>query len=279
MGINKVTTIQYEAHTDFDSIQKYDSYALSFVNEDRSQYYVAKRIIDFLAALVLLLLLSPLLLLISVAILIYSPGPIFFVQERVGSKRETRKKYSYWKRVPFKCYKFRTMHINCDSTIHKEYVKALIENDEQRMSALQAAPTLPRKTIDKQEQLTALQNAPTLPRKLVNDPRITRPGALLRKFSLDELPQLWNVLRGDMSLVGPRPAIPYEVDMYKGWHLKRLEASPGLTGLQQITARCSADFDQQVKLDIEYIEKQSLWLDIKIILKTPLAVMSTKGAH
>jgi lipopolysaccharide/colanic/teichoic acid biosynthesis glycosyltransferase len=98
-------------------------------------------------------------------------------------------------------------------------------------------------------------------------------------LSLDELPQLWNVLRGDMSLVGPRPAIPYEVDVYSPWHLRRLEAQPGISGLQQVTARCAADFDTQVRLDIEYIQSQSLWLDIKIMLKTPLAILSTKGAN
>jgi lipopolysaccharide/colanic/teichoic acid biosynthesis glycosyltransferase len=151
------------------------------------------------------------------------------------------------------------MKTDADPSIHQAYVKALIENDEAKMSALQGAPSQPR--------------------KLVNDSRITRPGKFLRKSSLDELPQLWNVLLGDMSLVGPRPAIPYEVEMYKSWHLKRLEARPGLTGLQQIMARSTADFDQQVQLDIEYIDNQSLWLDVKIILKTPLVIISTTGAH
>jgi lipopolysaccharide/colanic/teichoic acid biosynthesis glycosyltransferase len=127
--------------------------------------------------------------------------------------------------------------------------------------------------------MVALQGAPTQPRKLVNDNRIIRPGKFLRKLSLDELPQLWNVLIGDMSLIGPRPAIPYEVDMYKPWHLRRLEAQPGITGLQQVTARCTTDFDEQVQYDIEYIDNQSLWLDIKIIIKTPLAILSTKGAY
>jgi lipopolysaccharide/colanic/teichoic acid biosynthesis glycosyltransferase len=151
------------------------------------------------------------------------------------------------------------MKINADPSIHQAYIKALIENDEAKM--------------------TALQGAPTQPRKLVNDPRVIRPGKLLRKLSLDELPQLWNILIGDMSLVGPRPAIPYEVDMYKSWHFRRLEAQPGLTGLQQVTARCTTDFDKQVQLDIDYIDNQSFWLDMKIIIKTPLAIISTKGAY
>lgn len=241
------------------SLEKYDSNALRLVSKSQSAYYVAKRIIDIVVSLLLLVLLSPLMLLTAVSIYLYSPGPIFFTQERVGAKRQQNGKHFYWKRVFFRCYKFRTMKINADPSIHQAYVKALIENDE--------------------AQMTALQGAPTQPRKLVNDSRIIRPGKLLRKLSLDELPQFWNVLCGDMSLVGPRPAIPYEVEMYKPWHLQRLEAQPGITGLQQVTARCTTDFDQQVQFDIEYINKQSLWLDLKIIVKTPMAVMSTKGAH
>ncbi|MBI1794934.1 MAG: sugar transferase [Chloroflexi bacterium] len=242
-----------------DIIRRYDPNALRLVAQNRNGYYVAKRILDSLIALVLLLLLSPLLLLISILIVIYSPGPVFFTQERVGAKRETHGRHTYWKKATFPCYKFRTMHVNADSSIHQAYVAALIKNDE--------------------EQMTALQGAPTQPRKLVNDLRIIRPGKLLRKFSLDELPQLWNVLRGEMSLVGPRPAIPYEVEMYKPWHLQRLEAQPGITGLQQVKTRSAADFDQQVRLDIQYIQNQSLWLDIKIMFETPFVIISAKGAY
>lgn len=241
------------------AIQEYDPNALRIVSEDMNIYYLTKRIVDFVLAFILLILLSPLFLLTAILIYLYSPGTIFFTQERVGSKRQQIGKHYYWKRVNFRCYKFRTMKINADSSIHQAYVKALIENNE--------------------AQMTALQGAPTQPRKLVNDSRIIRPGKLLRKLSIDELPQLLNVLRGDMSLIGPRPAIPYEIEMYKPWHLRRLEAQPGITGLQQVIARCNSDFDQQVRLDIEYIDHQSFWLDMKIIIKTPLAVISTKGAY
>ena len=225
----------------------------------RNGYYITKRIIDLLIALFFLAILFPLMAIIAIAILIYSPGPIFYVQERVGARREQRGKNSYWKMVHFPCYKFRTMKINSDASIHQAYVKALIENNH--------------------EQMAALQGKETEIRKLVNDPRIIRPGKLLRKYSLDELPQFLNVLRGDMSMVGPRPAIPYEVEVYKPFHLRRLEAQPGITGLQQVPARCIADFDQQVQLDIQYIEHQSLWLDIKIMLKTPWAILFAKGAY
>lgn len=225
----------------------------------RQAYFIAKRLLDFVVALTLLLALSPLMLVTALLIFVYSPGPIFFVQERVGAKVHFIGKHAYWKKVNIRCFKFRTMKVNADPAIHRAYVQALIENDEKKM--------------------TALQGAPAQPRKLVNDPRIIRPGRLLRKLSIDELPQLFNVLRGDMSMVGPRPAIPYEVEIYKPWHLQRLLAQPGITGLQQVTARCTKDFDEQVRLDIEYIEKQSFWLDLKIMFKTPFAILSAKGAY
>jgi lipopolysaccharide/colanic/teichoic acid biosynthesis glycosyltransferase len=170
------------------------------------------------------------------------------------------------------------MHCNADPSIHQAYIRALIDNNEQEMEAVQEKATEPTKLV-RQRQLAAAQQAPTRPRKLTDDARIIRPGKLLRKLSLDELPQLWNVLRGEMSMIGPRPAIPYEVQMYKPWHLKRLQALPGLTGLQQVTARCTKEFDEQVKLDIEYIERQSIWLDLKIAIKTPFAIIFGTGAY
>lgn len=227
--------------------------------DDRSVYYFLKRTIDILGAFLLLVILSPLMLLIAAAIALYSRGPIFFSQERVGAKRTSSGRSVRWEKVIFRCYKFRTMHANSDPSVHIAYISALISNDKEEMSALQGGVSEIR--------------------KLINDPRITRPGKLLRKASLDELPQLFNVLRGDMSLVGPRPAIPYEVEMYKPWHLKRLEAQPGITGLQQVIARSTADFDQQVLLDIDYIEHQSIWLDLKIMIKTPIVIFSAKGAE
>lgn len=242
-----------------DSIRKFDPFALQLVKENRHIYYSVKRFIDVVGAFVLLLLLSPVMLIIALSIILYSPGPVFFVQERVGAKRQFHGKYSYWKRVTFPCYKFRTMRINADPSIHQAYIQALIKND--------------------QEAMDALQGEASKIRKLIRDPRITRPGKFLRKFSLDELPQFWNVLRGDMSLVGPRPSIPYEVELYEPWYLKRLEAQPGITGLQQVSARSTIDFDHQIQLDIEYIQHQSTWLDTKIILKTPFAILSTKGAE
>lgn len=242
-----------------ETFTKHESPTLYLAIPKSTSYYVAKRALDLSIALILLVFFLPFMVLVAALIFVYSPGPVFFIQERVGAKRQSQNGQSYWKRVNFRCFKFRTMKLEVDSTIHQAYVRALIENDEEKMAALQGTPTTQR--------------------KLVHDDRILKPGLFLRKFSIDELPQLWNVVRGDMSLVGPRPAIPYEVEMYKPWHLGRLEAQPGITGLQQITARCNADFDFQVQRDLEYIEKQSFWLDLKIIFMTPLAVLSTKGAH
>ena len=247
-----------QSEADFELTRKVDPEVLRLKGGSRSAYYLAKRIVDILIALILLVLFSPLMFLIALAIKIYSPGPIFFVQERVGAKRQVRGKKIFWKRVAFSCYKFRTMHHNVDTSIHQAYIKALIENDQQQMQNLQG-------------ETSSIH-------KLVHDSRITRPGRLLRILSLDELPQFFNVLRGDMSLVGPRPAIPYEVEMYKPWHLQRLEVQPGITGLQQVTCRSTADFDEQVRLDIEYVNRQSLLLDIKIMLKTPVVILSTRGA-
>jgi lipopolysaccharide/colanic/teichoic acid biosynthesis glycosyltransferase len=244
---------------DFDLIRKYDPNALSLVIAKREGYYIVKRVLDIVIASLMLLLLSPILALIALTIVLYSPGPVFFIQERVGAKRQRRGSHTYWQRVNFRCYKFRTMRINTDSSLHQAYMRALIEDNE--------------------EEMQRLQGQDTKIRKLIRDPRITRPGKILRKLSLDELPQLLNVLRGDMSMVGPRPAIPYEVELYKSWYLRRLEAQPGITGLQQVVARSTFDFDQQMRLDIQYVEKQSFLLDLKIMLKTPLVIISTKGAQ
>jgi lipopolysaccharide/colanic/teichoic acid biosynthesis glycosyltransferase len=236
-----------------------DTDLLGLVSDRRVLYYSIKRGMDMIFSLLFLILLSPFFALITLGITIYSPGPIFFKQERMGAVRISHAGKVFWKKQKFICYKFRTMKVNSDSKIHEDYIKALINENKEKMNELQGGTTEIR--------------------KLTSDPRVTRPGKLLRKLSLDELPQFWNVLRGDMSLVGPRPAIPYEVEMYKPWYIHRLEAQPGITGLQQVTARCTASFEEQVKLDIEYIKRQSIWLDLLIMIKTPIVILSTKGAE
>jgi lipopolysaccharide/colanic/teichoic acid biosynthesis glycosyltransferase len=151
------------------------------------------------------------------------------------------------------------MKPGADTSIHKAYIKALIEND--------------------QEKILEMQNGDPKIHKLANDTRVTRVGNFLRRTSLDEIPQFWNVLKGDMSLVGPRPAIPYEVEMYKPWYHQRLEAKPGITGLWQVKVRNLADFDEMMRLDVEYIEKQSFGLDLEILIKTPFTMINGRGAR
>jgi lipopolysaccharide/colanic/teichoic acid biosynthesis glycosyltransferase/ActR/RegA family two-component response regulator len=224
----------------------------------RDAYFAGKRIVDFCLAGVCLALLSPVLLIAAALIRLESPGSPMFKQIRIGSRRRKTPDGEIWETVPFTFYKLRTMVNDADSAPHKEYVQALIRKDQAGMAAA--------------------QNGETPTRKLVNDRRVTRLGRFLRRSSLDELPQLWNVLKGEMSLVGPRPPIPYEVEAYDPWHWKRLEAIPGMTGLWQVEARSSVGFDEMVRLDIWYAEHQSLWMDLKILLKTPLAVLSMRGA-
>ena len=242
-----------------DQLQRFDPLALSPLVEDRDYfYYLIKRVIDVLLASFFLVILSPIMAVIAILIVLDSRGSAIFYQERVGSKRWTHGGFSYWQRSGFTCYKFRTMVRNADSSLHRSYVQALINNDPKSMQKLQGEQTETR--------------------KLVHDPRVTRLGKFLRKSSLDELPQFWNVIKGDMSLVGPRPPITYEVEEYEPWHLQRLEGLPGLTGLWQVSGRSSMDFDDSVRLDIQYINTRSLSQDLKIIIKTPLAIITTRGA-
>jgi len=235
-----------------------DPNAVGLVTKDVSVYCFVKRLMDIVISTTALVVLAPLMILISILIPLGSSGSPVFVQKRVGVKQKRQDSSTYWQKNTFQCYKFRTMVSDAESTIHQSYMEAFIQNDIKNMAKLQGKETSVR--------------------KLMSDIRVTKLGYFLRKFSLDELPQFWNVLKGDMSLVGPRPAIQYEVDMYEKWHHQRLMTKPGLTGLWQVTARSSVDFDEIVRLDVEYVQNQSLWLDIKILLKTPIAVFSTKGA-
>jgi lipopolysaccharide/colanic/teichoic acid biosynthesis glycosyltransferase len=232
--------------------------SLYTAQQQKDFYFACKRGLDIIGSAALLIVLSPIFLVLAILIKLDSPGPVFFKQERIGSKRRSNENGTYWEMVPFKILKFRSMTDKADSSLHQAYMRAFIKNNEAEMSELQGAQTEVR--------------------KLVSDPRVTRVGKFIRKTSLDELPQLWNVLVGDISLVGPRPALQYEVDMYEAWHHRRLETVPGVSGLWQVTARSSANFDEMVSLDIEYIEQQSFWMDIKIIIQTPISVIFGKGA-
>lgn len=227
----------------------------------RPVYYFSKRVLDLLFAMLALLLIWPLMLGIIIMIRLDSTGSAFFAQKRVGVRRRRIDDTVYWERVFFTCYKFRSMRVDADQSLHRQFVEAYIAGDDARMATVQ--PDKDGKTKY----------------KLNGDPRITRVGHFLRKTSLDELPQLWNVIVGDMSLVGPRPAIPYEVDNYSIWHLRRLEAYQGMTGLWQVKGRGELKFNDMVELDVEYVEKQSFWMDLKILFGTVPAVILNRGAQ
>jgi len=202
-----------------------------------------KRMVDILLSSLALVLLLPVFLLVAAAVKLSSKGPVLFRQERVGQQGER-----------FTFLKFRSMHTRNQSTIHEQYVRKLISGS-----------------------LGVPQNGVF---KIQNDPRVTPVGRFLRKTSLDELPQLWNVLKGEMSLVGPRPPLPYEIEVYDIWHRRRvIEAKPGITGLWQVTGRSRTCFDDMVRLDLHYTQSSSLWLDMKILLQTPRAVLAGDGAY
>lgn len=234
------------------------STVLPATHSDRRQYYRAKRALDILVSATLLILLAPLMLLIALIVKLDTRGPALFAQERVTARLRYRDGKPVWERRRFRIYKFRSMVQHADPALHRAYIEASIRRDEQAMARLEGGASAVR--------------------KLARDPRITRVGHVLRKTSLDELPQLWNVLAGEISLVGPRPAIPYEVDMYKSWYHRRLEAVPGITGWWQVTARSKASFEEMVELDIWYVEHQSLSLDLRILLRTPLVVLFARDA-
>ena len=193
-----------------------------------------KRMMDIVGSLVAIVIFAPVFLLVASIVKLGSKGPILFKQERVGQFGRL-----------FTFMKFRSMYANNDPKIHQEFMKRVIDGSHDKPGS-----------------------------KMTDDPRITRVGRFLRKSSLDELPQFFSVLKGDMSLVGPRPPIAYECQEYDIWHRRRvLEVKPGLTGLWQVKGRSRVRFDDMVRLDLQYVRTWSLWLDIQILLKTPLAIL------
>ena len=217
-------------------------------NVSRKRFPLAvKRVMDFAGSAILLLLLSPMLGIIAAIIKLTSKGPVIFEQERLGQFG-----------ARFKCLKFRTMYTDNSPKIHQEYIRQFISGMKDCANGNEV-------------------QAPVY--KITNDPRVTPIGKFLRKTSLDEFPQFWNVLRGEMSLVGPRPPVPYEFEIYDIWHRRRvLEVKPGVTGLWQVSGRSRMRFDEMVRLDLRYCQNWSLWLDLKILIATPRAVF-TGMAH
>jgi undecaprenyl-phosphate galactose phosphotransferase len=214
-------------------------------NHKNTLFIIYKRFFDILLSLIGILILAVPFLVIALIIKITSKGPIFFKQIRIGKDGK-----------PFEFFKFRSMYINNDDSIHREFTKNLIR--EAKQTSVNADGKLEVK-------------------KIVNDPRITPIGRFLRKTSIDELPQLFNVLRGDMSLVGPRPCLPYEWEEYEMWHRRRLSVLPGCTGLWQVSGRSAVGFNDMVILDLFYIDNMSPIFDFKLILKTFPVMLFSKG--
>jgi len=207
-----------------------------------------KRCIDVVGSTAALVCLSPVFAAVAVAIKLTSKGPVLFKQKRLGQHGKT-----------FTVLKFRSMRTDCDAKIHQQYVEQFIAGQ-----------------VDGKADSAA--EKPVF--KIQKDPRVTPVGRFIRKTSLDELPQFWNVLSGEMSLVGPRPPVPYEYRAYEVWHRRRvLEVKPGITGLWQVKGRSRTRFDDMVRLDLKYARAWSIWLDLKILAQTPAAVIHGEGAH
>lgn len=207
---------------------------------------VLKRVLDLMGGAIGLVALSPLLLWIAVAVKVGSPGPILFRQQRIGRRGQ-----------PFKMYKFRTMDDGNDQRIHENYLRAFIRDGVPATVGVDGTKIY----------------------KLTGDPRVTRVGAWLRSLSLDELPQLWNVIRGEMSLVGPRPCLPYEWNIYKPWQRRRLDVPPGCTGLWQVTGRSLVSFEEMVILDLYYAHHGSIAADLGLMLHTIPAMLRGRGGY
>ena len=214
-------------------------------------YDGAKRVLDLIVCLALLVICFPLWLLIASLIKLTSPGPVLYVVDTLGQDGRV-----------FALYKFRTMRVDCDKLAHEQYLARFVNNNE---------PYTVSRRKDGGEQRIY---------KIVNDSRVTRVGRVLRATGLDEAPQLLNVLKGEMSMVGPRPPRPAEYEHYEEWHKDRLSVMPGITGLYQVTARSVVPFDEMVRIDLEYIRDRSLRLDLKIMLLTPInVIILRKGGY
>jgi lipopolysaccharide/colanic/teichoic acid biosynthesis glycosyltransferase len=220
---------------------------------DEALYFTVKRTADLILAGLLIVALSPVIAVIALAIKLDSPGPVFFRQERVGSRRRRRGGATRWETRIFWIYKFRSMVQNADQSLHQAHIRAFVQGEIATEGAEQNF-------------------------KLTGDPRVTRVGKILRRTSLDELPQLFNVILGEMSLVGPRPVPTYEVEGYQSAHYERLAAPPGITGLWQVEGRSRVTFNEMVEMDIDYVRRRSLLLDLSILLRTVPAVLAGRGA-
>jgi lipopolysaccharide/colanic/teichoic acid biosynthesis glycosyltransferase len=237
-----------------DSTQNFQQLAESLVSPPGTRFRermwaerLIKRSIDVMAALLVIVIGFPFYLAVALLIKLTSRGPVFYSQLRIGEHGEV-----------FTLHKFRTMRQGADDSIHREFARSFIEGRMSNSSLDEKAPSV---------------------YKLTNDPRVTSVGNFLRKTSLDELPQFINILKGEMTIVGPRPPLQYELEYYEEWHKLRLEVKPGLTGLWQVSGRSSVPFNEMVKLDLYYIEHWTLLLDFKIMLRTIPVMLFGSGGY
>ncbi len=226
---------------------------------NRRTYYVTKRFIDIVVVLVAAPVVVPVVALLGLLVKLDSRGPVIFTQQRFGARPVRVNGTVAWELRPFRFYKLRTMYTSTDSAVHQAYLEAYIAGDELAMRRFDA-------------------HRSDGSYKMTNDKRITRIGGLLRRLSLDELPQLWNILKGDMSLVGPRPPLAYEIAKYATTDYQRVAGPAGLTGSWQVSGRSTLNFEEMVELDTEYLAQQSIWLDLKIMARTAPAAISGRGA-
>jgi lipopolysaccharide/colanic/teichoic acid biosynthesis glycosyltransferase len=232
-----------------------------------------KQVLDFAVAGLILLITAPLFLLVALCIKATSSGPVFFVQQRVGRGGRA-----------FRCYKFRTMQHNSDDGPHREFARNFIRgngngNGHGAHGHGNGNGNGHSHHAEANGNGHARESAGTTVYKMTRDPRITRVGQMLRRTSLDELPQILNVLRGEMSLVGPRPPVLYELEHYQDWHKRRLTAKPGITGLWQVSGRSSVPFDEMVQLDLYYIDHRSTLMDLWIMARTLPVMVKGDGAY
>jgi lipopolysaccharide/colanic/teichoic acid biosynthesis glycosyltransferase len=254
--INPNLTINKATYPDqiFDSLANHGCVSpdvLRIMLEDtvkHSRYELAlKRAVDIFGSIFALVIFAPFMLITAIVIKLDSPGPIIFKQKRLGKKG-----------AAFTFFKFRSMQAGNNAQVHKDFVLKLINGNHNEINNGDAENPL---------------------YKIKEDPRITKVGKFIRKTSIDELPQLYNVLIGDMSMVGPRPPLAYEAEKYKSWHLNRiLEMKPGITGLWQVDGRSRTDFNESVRLDLKYLQTWSMYLDMKILIKTVKEVLQCRGA-
>lgn len=235
----------------------------------RESYLIIKRWMDLALSLIGLVMLAPAMTIIALLIKLDSPGPALFRQTRIGKDGQ-----------PFEILKFRTMTDGLDDSYHKAFMRAFVRGEISTDNPAACLPSSQDSCLQRRTQAHngTEQNAP-VDFKPFKDSQVTRVGRFLRKTSLDELPQMLNVLRGEMSWVGPRPNVPWEVQEYSDWQRERLAVLPGITGLAQVNGRSVIDFDTIVRYDIEYIRSRSLWFDIRIVAQTVFSVIRGSGAH